>query len=599
MFTVLVLAHPASGQRDNAAFHLVTACFIAPFILFAPLNGALSNCLPKRRVLVGSSLFCLLVALLFGGLGWPWLVGIALTGVGTAIYSPARYALLPAAAQDTGIPLTRVTGWIEMGGAAGIVAGMFLALTLHDKTWQGWPAPVAIAIAAGVVSLLAALPVGFASDVRRPESPAAAMAGFFRDTGRVLREPDARGSLLGVAAVLALVTAGAGAVLNYLSEANPDEAPSALSHAMVLILVGAATGALLAGVPWHPRRALALVPLGAAGMLAVLLWGTLGSELDLPCLLMGVMSGLVSVPLRAEYQDAVPADARGNGMAVLNTANHVASVGLALLLVGLERLGLVDTGARQLLVLAGLAAVGTVIAWRVFFRDVLELLVSLLVAPMYRIRRHGPGLASFPRRGPLLVISNHTAYFDPIWLAKALPRRLTPMMTSVFYDLPVLRWLMTRVVRAIRVEASNFRREAPELAEAVKALDRGECVLLFPEAWVKRKPGVTLRQFGQGVWHILRQRPQTPVVLCWIEGSWGSFSSYYGGRPMVNKRLDWFWPIDVAVREPEVLPAELLADQRATRNYLMQRCLETGRYLGLEPVTSTEPQEENEDRVKR
>src|SRR5205823_3104459 len=79
------------------------------------------------------------------------------------------------------------------------------------------------------------------------------------------------------------------------------------------------------------------------------------------------------------------------------------------------------------------------------------------------------------------------------------------------------------------------------------------CVLIFPEAILRRKEDQLLRQFGQGVWHILRAVPDTPVVVFWIEGGWGSFASYKGGPPMKNKRLDWWRRIDLAVTEPQVL----------------------------------------------
>src|SRR5205807_6869638 len=100
-------------------------------------------------------------------------------------------------------------------------------------------------------------------------------------------------------------------------------------------------------------------------------------------------------------------------------------------------------------------------------------LLEIMLWPLYRIRGHGPGLEHFPPRGPVLVVANHSAWLDPIWLAKVLPRRLLPMMTSVFYDLPVMRWLMVHVAQAIRVQASTYRREAPELEIAIAELDRG------------------------------------------------------------------------------------------------------------------------------
>ena len=100
--------------------------------------------------------------------------------------------------------------------------------------------------------------------------------------------------------------------------------------------------------------------------------------------------------------------------------------------------------------------------------------------------------------------------------------------------------------------AATYRREAPELREAVAALDRGECVLIFPEGYMRRRVERPLRQFGQGVWHILRERPQTPVVVCWIEGGWGSYTSYYNGPPTVNKKVDWARHIDIGVSAPKV-----------------------------------------------
>ena len=54
------------------------------------------------------------------------------------------------------------------------------------------------------------------------------------------------------------------------------------------------------------------------------------------------------------------------------------------------------------------------------------------------------------------------------------------------------------------------------------------------------------------------------------------------GPPLRNKPLDWRRPIDIAVCEPRVLAPELLADQRATREYLWKACLDARRHLGIE-----------------
>ena len=82
-----------------------------------------------------------------------------------------------------------------------------------------------------------------------------------------------------------------------------------------------------------------------------------------------------------------------------------------------------------------------------------------------------------------------------------------------------------------------------------------------------------LRQFGQGVWHILKETPHTQVVVFWIEGGWGSYASYRNGPPMKNKRLDFRRRIDIAVEKAQEVPPEVLADHRTTRRYLMRACL--------------------------
>ena len=98
------------GERElSSAWYLVTAVYITPFILLAPSNGALSNALRKRWVLIGSAALGLAATALFGSAAAPWhlLMALFLVAAATAIYSPTRYALLPAAAADTRLPLSR------------------------------------------------------------------------------------------------------------------------------------------------------------------------------------------------------------------------------------------------------------------------------------------------------------------------------------------------------------------------------------------------------------------------------------------------------------------------------------------------------------
>jgi len=579
----------AAGSGD--AWHVATAVFIAPFILLAPLNGCVTNGLPRRWVLVGSAAYTLLVVAVFAAGQWPWIICLGVVALGSAIYSPARYAMLPAVAVDTRIPLPRINGWIEMGGASAILGGVALGWSVASDA--GGPLAghaVIVLLGLNLLSVVTALPVSFPSDVRRPEPLGRAVAGFFRDSVRISREPAAAGSLLGLACFQAVVTAGARAMVAHTLAGDQHKG---LLHALGLIGLGAGLGCLTASLQGHPRRSLGLVPLGATGLLMALAWATLATTAEaalplLPCFLLGFMGGLVNVPLRAAYQAAVPADARGNGMAVMNTIIYVCTTALALLMVGLVRGEVLRTPVAQLAFLAVLAGAGAGVAWWRLLPPAAEQMFEILLAPMYQVRLHGPGRDLIPRRGPLLILANHSAYLDPCWLAKMIPRQVTPMMTSVFYDLPLMRWAMIHIVGAIRVPSSSYRREAPELREAVGVLRRGGCVLIFPEAQLRRREDQPIRLFGQGVWRILQELPETPVLVCWIEGGWGSFTSYFNGLPLHGKRLDWARRIDIALEKPLRIDPALLTDQQATRQYLMRICLECRRYLGLPVLAAQE-----------
>jgi 1-acyl-sn-glycerol-3-phosphate acyltransferase len=212
-------------------------------------------------------------------------------------------------------------------------------------------------------------------------------------------------------------------------------------------------------------------------------------------------------------------------------------------------------------------------------RPVGETLGEWLLRLMYRMRIVGPGVAQLPSNGSVLVIANHTAFLDPVWIMIPLPRDLTPIMYGDYFKKPGLHFYMKHIINAIPSGVGTVRRETPELDEAVRRLDRGEGVLVFPEGWVRRKEDEPVRRFAQGIWRILRDRPATPVVACWIEGGWGSWSSFQGGPPFKGKRLDIRRHIDVAVSVPVVLDAETLADQHKTRELLREMVIDTKKHL--------------------
>ncbi|MGL6074397.1 MAG: lysophospholipid acyltransferase family protein [Fimbriiglobus sp.] len=232
----------------------------------------------------------------------------------------------------------------------------------------------------------------------------------------------------------------------------------------------------------------------------------------------------------------------------------------------------------------------------VFARPAVELFVEPWMRCMYQVEFVGPGLKNFPKEGPVLVMANHAAWFDPLFIAEAVPRVTTPMMTAGFYDLPVLRFLMRRVFRVIRVAEKGARREAPEVQEAISAIDCGRVVVIFPEGYLRRDEAKELRRFGRGVHQILLARPETPVVACWIEGSWGCYFSHFNGPPTKNKPRDVRRAIRVSVMEPITIPPGMLRDHLDTRMHMMNLVAAARKPLGLPDLPpATRPTSDTED----
>jgi hypothetical protein len=382
LFVVLEMARQGDAQRE-AAWHVSTALVMLPAIFFCPLNGALSNALPKRGVLIGCAAYALAVVILVATLERGWLVGWGLAAFAAVLYGQTRYALLPSAAQDTGIPLTRINGWIELGAIAAMIGGMVLAGWADGVTWSSilawfgqedvacplpWPVALAIAAVLSLICLLFSLPATFASDVCRRESALPALKGWWLDSRRILRHDESRRTLLGMAGFRGLVAALTGAFVAVTFQRTGLDQGAFLDIQRIAfwIMGGAALGSMIAGLPGSVDRALGLVPPAITGLLLAIVVGAwMGEASGWLLLTVGFLGGVINVPLAAAYQASLPANARGNGMAVRVTGDHVGMCLLSLAFAALAALGLVR-GTGQLWLAAGLAALGAALAWHAF-----------------------------------------------------------------------------------------------------------------------------------------------------------------------------------------------------------------------------------------
>jgi 1-acyl-sn-glycerol-3-phosphate acyltransferase len=135
-----------------------------------------------------------------------------------------------------------------------------------------------------------------------------------------------------------------------------------------------------------------------------------------------------------------------------------------------------------------------------------------VLRPYWRLGLDG-ATREIPRRGPLIIASNHQSFLDPWFIGIAFPRPIRYLMTSAWYDRSAA-W--RAVFRAFGTEP--VRDGAGRTIEAVcRILERGEVVGVFPEGRVSDDG--SLRPFRRGI-ALMAARSQAPVLPVAIRGSY-------------------------------------------------------------------------------
>jgi 1-acyl-sn-glycerol-3-phosphate acyltransferase len=125
-----------------------------------------------------------------------------------------------------------------------------------------------------------------------------------------------------------------------------------------------------------------------------------------------------------------------------------------------------------------------------------------------------------PRTGPVLILSNHQTFLDPVLVGLAVPRYVRWVARQT---LRKNRWLARLIgsLRAIPIDHRGFSREG--LQATLDALERGACVGMFPEG--ERTHDGTLEPFKPGI-SLLIKRTRAPIVPAGIAGGYAAWSRH-------------------------------------------------------------------------
>jgi acyl-[acyl-carrier-protein]-phospholipid O-acyltransferase/long-chain-fatty-acid--[acyl-carrier-protein] ligase len=172
-----------------------------------------------------------------------------------------------------------------------------------------------------------------------------------------------------------------------------------------------------------------------------------------------------------------------------------------------------------------LLALAVLVLFLISLRWWVQRFVRAVLALRYRLiiigREH------IPRTGPVLVACNHLSWVDGFFLAGSCPRRGKALVGAAYLSLPVLgHWL--RWIGMIPVPFSGPKAQRAVLQVSRKILDEGGTLGIFPEAQISRN-GLT-GAFHRGIEVIVSGREQVVVIPTFLDGVWGSFFSFQGGR---------------------------------------------------------------------
>lgn len=296
LFTVISMvmqtASPASWYVPA-----LQSVFLVAFVLLAPWVGAFADNHAKSRVLITANLIKAAGAGLLLFHVEP-LIAYCIVGVGAALYSPAKYGILPELAGHDG--LVKANSWIEGSTILAILTGMMVGAKVADYsiTWA-LLGTVALFLISAATTLF--LPV----NVSRAAATGSKIVLFWQEIRSFLGMPRSRFAVLGASLFWAAAACVRVIIIAWAPLVLMSHNASDIANLTLFLAIGIIVGSALVPhlIPLeHLRRA--RIP---AYLMALMIMGLSFTDAVWPArivlLLMGTAGGMFIVPINAALQE--------------------------------------------------------------------------------------------------------------------------------------------------------------------------------------------------------------------------------------------------------------------------------------------------------
>lgn len=200
----------------------------------------------------------------------------------------------------------------------------------------------------------------------------------------------------------------------------------------------------------------------------------------------------------------------------------------------------------------------------------LQMVARIFAQLFFDVRFYGT--RHLPRRGGVLLVSNHQSYLDPVLLAIGLDRPLSYMAKSELFKHRAFAW-MIRSLNAFPVEQGAG--DVGAVKETISRLQEGHVLNIYPEG--SRSEDGEMIPLEKGVGLVIR-RAKVPVVPAVIDGAhraWGKNMKFPHCAPV---RVMYGPPMDLAGLDRDEIVQKI---DQTLRKMLMD--LRAGRYINDPP----------------
>lgn len=291
---------------------------------------------------------------------------------------------------------------------------------------------------------------------------------------------------------------------------------------MALAGIGIILGSLLAANLSKYFINMGLVPFGAIGVTLILFLIPFSHSmvtLAILFLAFGVFSGFLMVPLNAKIQILSSRVHLGTILAGNNFIQNIFMFGFLSLTTLFAYYGMNAEWLLYMMTLVGIYLVRITLK-----RYLVETFwATMLIFSRLRHNYHYHGLENIPKKGAVLLLSNHVSWLDWIMIQLPIERSINFMMDKDIYHWPLFHKVF---VRGEAIPISS-RASKDAFAEAHRRLKQGKIVALFPEGGISADGEIG--EFYRG-YELIADDYEGVITPLFIDGIFGSSFSRFKRR---------------------------------------------------------------------